>query len=53
VEHFVEKILELLYNPALYKEMSDYAQLFAQKFDVVPYVDNLIKLYRKESLCVE
>jgi glycosyltransferase involved in cell wall biosynthesis len=49
VEHFTEKILELVKNPALYKEMSQYAQSFAQKFDIVPYVDNLLKLYKKES----
>lgn len=46
VEHFTEKILELVKNPALYKEMSQYAQSFAQKFDIVPYVDNLLKLYK-------
>lgn len=49
VEHFTEKILELVKNPALYKEMSQYAQSFAQKFDIVTYVDNLLKLYKKDS----
>jgi glycosyltransferase involved in cell wall biosynthesis len=49
VEHFTEKILELVNNQTLFKDMSQYAQLFAQKFDIVPYGDNLLKLYKKES----
>ena len=53
VELFVGRILELINNPALYKEMSEYARLFAQKFDIIPYVDQLLTLYRKEALCAE
>jgi glycosyltransferase involved in cell wall biosynthesis len=53
VERFTEKIIELLSNPKQYKEMSEYAQLFAKKFDIVPYVNNLLKLYRNESSCAE
>ena len=53
VERFTEKIIELLSNPKQYKEISEYAQLFAKKFDIVPYVNNLLKLYRNESPCAE
>jgi len=53
VNLFVEKILELKNNPALYQNMSQYAKTFAQKFDIVPYVDNLLKLYKKASSCAE
>jgi glycosyltransferase involved in cell wall biosynthesis len=53
VELFVEKILELKNNPALYQNMSQYAKTYAQKFDIVPYVDNLLKLYKKASSCAE
>jgi glycosyltransferase involved in cell wall biosynthesis len=53
VEIFTEKILELVNNLTLYKDISQYAQSFAQKYDIVPYVDNLLKLYRNESVCAE
>lgn len=49
VEHFTEKILELVNDQTLFKDMSQYAQSFAQRYDIVPYVDNLLKLYKKES----
>ncbi|MFM7682705.1 MAG: glycosyltransferase [Bacteroidota bacterium] len=53
VNLFVEKILELKNNPALYQNMSQYAKTYAQKFDIVPYVDNLLELYKKASSCAE
>jgi len=53
IKLFVEKILELKNNPSLYQNMSQYAKTYTQKFDIVPYVDNLLKLYRKVSSCVE
>jgi len=53
VKCFVDKILELINNPDLYRNMSMYSTSYAQKFDIVPYVNNLLELYRNKSLCAE
>jgi glycosyltransferase involved in cell wall biosynthesis len=42
---FAEKILETM-HPATYKSMSENAISSAQKYDIVPYVDKLLHLYK-------
>ncbi|MEI6122908.1 MAG: glycosyltransferase family 4 protein [Bacteroidota bacterium] len=42
---FADKIIELINNKELYTKMSQYAQMFAKKYDIKDYVDKLLELY--------
>lgn len=46
-ELFADKILEIWQNKELYKTMSNYAQEYAKKYDIKPYVDQLLKIYNQ------
>ena len=43
---FAEAILHIANNPTIYNEMSAYAAQYAARFDIKPYVDRLLELYR-------
>lgn len=45
-ELFADRILEIWNDKNLYCQMSAYAQEFARQFDIKPYVDRLLELYR-------
>lgn len=45
---FAEKILEIWNDKNLYKSMSEYAVEFAQKFDIVEYVNTLLEIYKQK-----
>lgn len=44
-ELFADKILEIWNDKQKYQAMSQYAQEYAKRFDIVPYVDKLLKIY--------
>lgn len=43
---FADRIIDLLENEDKYKEMSRYARCYAKQYDIEPYVDRLLALYR-------
>lgn len=45
-ERFADRILEIWNDKQKYQEMSAFAQDFARKFDIKPYVDRLLELYQ-------
>ncbi len=45
-EEFAKKIIELLNTPDLYNSMSKNAIEFASGFDVKPYCEKLLKIYK-------
>jgi glycosyltransferase involved in cell wall biosynthesis len=45
-ELFAEKIIEIWNNKLLYQSMSNNAIQFAKQFDIVPYVDSLLEIYK-------
>lgn len=45
-ELFADRILEIWNNKQKYKEMSVFAQEFARQYDIKPYVDKLLELYK-------
>ena len=47
-ELFAQKVYEIWKEKALYKSMSEYAVEFAKQYDIVPYVDRLLEVYRGE-----
>lgn len=48
-EAFAEKITELWRDKEKYREISRYAQMHAQKFDIKQYVTRLLEIYRKDD----
>jgi glycosyltransferase involved in cell wall biosynthesis len=46
-EEFAEKIIRLIEDPLLYRSVSDYARDYAARFDIGPYTDRLLELYRE------
>ncbi len=48
-ELFADKILEIWNDKQKYQAMSQYAQEYAKRFDIVPYVDRLLKFYKSEK----
>ena len=50
-EQFADRILEIWNDQQKYKEMSVFAQEFAQKYDIKEYADKLLSIYKecKES----
>lgn len=44
-ELFADKILEIWNDKQKYQAMSQYAQEYAKQYDIVPYVDKLLKIY--------
>lgn len=47
VTTYANRIIELLKNKALYKSIKEQGLLTAEKYDLVNYVDELLKLYNK------
>ncbi|MCQ2607436.1 MAG: glycosyltransferase family 4 protein [Bacteroidales bacterium] len=47
-ELFADKILEIWNDKQKYQEMSLYAQEFAKRYDIVPYVDRLFEIYSEK-----
>jgi glycosyltransferase involved in cell wall biosynthesis len=45
-EQFADSILEIWDNKQKYQEMSVFAQEFARQYDIKPYVDRLLELYK-------
>ena len=45
-EQFADRILEIWNNKQKYCEMSAFAQEFAKQYDIKPYVDKLLTLYK-------
>ncbi|MBR6083474.1 MAG: glycosyltransferase family 4 protein [Salinivirgaceae bacterium] len=45
-EQFADRILEIWNNKQKYQEMSGFAQEFARQYDIKPYVDRLLELYK-------
>ncbi len=45
-ERFADRILEIWNNKQKYQEMSAFAQEFARQYDIKPYVDRLLELYK-------
>ncbi len=45
-ELFADKILEIWNGKQKYQEMSRYAQKFARRYDIKPYVDKLLGIYK-------
>ena len=45
-EQFADRILEIRNNKQKYCQMSAFAQDFAQQYDIKPYVDRLLELYK-------
>lgn len=48
-EQFAERILEIWNNKQKYQEMSAFAQEFARQYDIKPYVDKLLELYKSSK----
>jgi glycosyltransferase involved in cell wall biosynthesis len=46
-EVFASKILEIWNNKQLYTEMSEFAKKFANQYDIKPYVDKLLTIYKR------
>ena len=45
-ELFAEKVLEISKNKEQYQRMSEYAINYAKQFEIAPYVDTLLELYK-------
>ncbi len=45
-EQFADRILEIWNDKQKYQEMSAFAQEFARQYDIKPYVDRLLELYK-------
>lgn len=45
-ERFADRILEIWNDKQKYQEMSAFAQNFARQYDIKPYVDRLLELYK-------
>ena len=45
-EQFADRILEIWNDKQKYSEMSAFAQEFAKQYDIKPYVDKLLELYK-------
>ena len=45
-EQFADRILEIWNDKQKYQEMSAFAQDFARQYDIKPYVDKLLELYK-------
>jgi len=45
-EQFADSILEIWNDKQKYQEMSSFAQEFARQYDIKPYVDRLLELYK-------
>lgn len=45
-ELFAERVLEIWENKEQYQRMSGFAMKYAKQFDIVPYVDALLELYK-------
>ena len=45
-EQFADRILEIWNDKLKYQEMSAFAQEFARQYDIKPYVDKLLELYK-------
>ena len=45
-EQFADRILEIWNDKQKYQEMSAFAQEFAKQYDIKPYVDRLLELYK-------
>ncbi|MBR3568994.1 MAG: glycosyltransferase family 4 protein [Salinivirgaceae bacterium] len=45
-EQFADRILEIWNDKQKYQEMSVFAQEFARQYDIKPYVDRLLELYK-------
>jgi glycosyltransferase involved in cell wall biosynthesis len=50
-ELFAQTIIDLWNDKQKYREMSEYAQEFAKQYDIKPYVEKLILLYKNEKEC--
>lgn len=48
-ERFANRILEIRDDKQKYQEMSVFAQEFARQYDIKPYVDKLLELYRASN----
>jgi glycosyltransferase involved in cell wall biosynthesis len=46
-EEFADKVISIVSNPELYKEMSVYARNFAAGFDIEAYTGKLLQEYKK------
>ena len=47
IPEFAEKVITLFEDKTLYDSMTKYGVKFAQTFDIVPYVDKLLSIYKK------
>ena len=45
-EQFADRILEIWNDKNKYNQMSAFAQDFARQYDIKPYVDRLLELYK-------
>jgi len=50
VDEFTDRILELFHNKILYSQISEYAQKFAQQYDIKIYVDKLLEIYKNAPI---
>jgi len=48
-EHFADRILEIWNDKQKYQEMSGFTQEFARQYDIKPYVDKLLELYKSSK----
>ncbi len=48
-EQFADRILEIWTDKLKYQEMSAFAQEFARQYDIKPYVDRLLELYKSSK----
>lgn len=48
-EQFADRILEIWNDKQKYQEMSGFAQKFARQYDIKPYVDRLLELYKSSK----
>ena len=48
-EQFADRILEIWNDKNKYNQMSAFAQDFARQYDIKPYVDKLLELYKSSK----
>ncbi len=47
VNAYVSRIIDLIEDKELYKNISSYSQMFVMKYDIEPYIENLMRFYNK------
>jgi glycosyltransferase involved in cell wall biosynthesis len=52
VEAFADKVVDLYSNKILYSNISTFAKQYAQQYDIKPYVDSLLEIYKHAPACI-